>query len=183
MAYIDLQSELPGIVALFKYRPDTARALNQLAESLLRGPDSPLSPAERESIAAYVSERNGCKFCSSSHGAVAKKLWQDKSDIVDAIKKNIDDADIDEKFKALLNIADKVRRDGDRVLESDANKARELGASDREIHDTVLIAAAFCMYNRYVESLGVESPDDPAFYERGADAIIKVGYMGVLPEP
>ena len=182
MAYIDLPPKLPGIVALFKYQPETAKALNQLAETLLRG-ESPLSPAERESIAAYVSERNGCKFCSSSHGAIAKKLWQDKGDIVDAIKQDFENADIDEKFKALLNIAEKVREGCDRVLESDVEKAKELGASDREIHDTVLIAAAFCMYNRYVEGLGVEAPDDPTLYDRGADAIIKVGYMGVLPEP
>jgi len=183
MAYIDLKSELPGMAALLKYRPDTAKTLKQLAESLLRSLDSPLSPAERESIAAYVSELNGCKFCSLSHGATAKKLWQDKSYIVDAIKEDLDSADIDDKFKALLKIAGKVQEGGDRVSESDIEKAKELGASDREIHDTVLIASAACMFGRYLDGLGVETPEDPAFYESMADRAIAVGYMGVIPEP
>lgn len=181
MAYIDLNSELPGIAALFQYRPDAARALNQLAETLLRG-ESPLSPAERETIAAYVSERNGCKFCSSSHGAIAKKLWQDKGDLVDAIKQDCEIADIDDKFKALLNIAGKVREGGRSVSESDIQKAKELGASDLEIHDTVLIAAVFCMYNRYVDGLGVEAPDNPALYDGFAERMVEVGYLGILEE-
>lgn len=181
MAYIDLKSELPGIAALLKYRSDTGYALNQLAETLLRG-ESPLSPAERETIAAYVSERNACKFCSSSHGAMAKKLWQDKSDIVDAIKQDLESAEIDDKFKALLNIADKVRESCDGVSESDVAKAKELGASDRSIHDTVLIAAVFCMYNRYVDNLGVEAPDNPSLYDSFAERMVEVGYLGILEE-
>jgi hypothetical protein len=60
-------------------------------------------------------------------------------------------------------------------------KAKAVGATDREIHDTVLIAALFCLYNKYVDGLASVTPDDPAFYGRLADRIVHHGY-GRLPQ-
>jgi hypothetical protein len=57
--------------------------------------------------------------------------------------------------------------------------ARAEGATDLEIHDTVLIAAAFCMFNRYVDGLGTLAPTDPSVYDRTAERIVSVGYAAV----
>ena len=175
MPHISLPAGIPGIVSLFQYRPDTGNALNELAELLLRG-ESPLSQGERELIASYISYSNECKFCSSIHGAIARELLQEKSAVVDAVKEDIETADISDKMKALLKIAGQVQVSGKQVSSDDIQQARKQGATDMEIHDTVLIAAAFCMYNRYVDGLATLAPDDPTAYEQMAGKVVESGY-------
>jgi hypothetical protein len=51
-----------------------------------------------------------------------------------------------------------------------------VGATDLEIHDTVLIAAAFCMYNRYVDGLATSAPRDPEFYIATGARLAEEGY-------
>ncbi|MEU8660562.1 carboxymuconolactone decarboxylase family protein [Actinoplanes philippinensis] len=160
MPHIELPP-LPGIAGLLAGYPQTAGPLNNLAQTLLRGP-SPLSPAQREIIAAYVSRRNECTFCAETHGAVARRLGAD---------------DTDPLLEPLLAIADRVRVDGRSVTPGDIARARGAGADDRAIHDTVLIAAAFSMYNRYVDGLATLTPTDPAVYERHAHNLASNGYL------
>lgn len=178
MAYIELKSDKPGIVGLLEDYPDTGRPLRQLAEVLLRGPSS-LSEGERELIATYVSSRNDCTFCQSSHGAAAKHLLGDGS-VVEQVKENPESAPVSDKLKALLVIAGQVQEGGDHVTEADIERARSEGASDREIHDTVLIAAAFCLYNRYVDGLGTFAPDDPEAYDQHGAILAEKGYLREL---
>jgi uncharacterized peroxidase-related enzyme len=168
--HIDLPP-LPGIVGLLAGYPETAGPLNSLAEALLRGP-SPLTPAQRETIAAYVSRRNECAFCTETHGAVARHLSGEHGPVPDPVR-----ADTDPRLRALLVIAEKVRVDGRSVTADDVARARAAGADDRAIHDTVLIAAAFCMFNRYVDGLDTITPDDPAQYERHAGNLAANGYL------
>ncbi|NEQ38173.1 MAG: peroxidase-related enzyme [Okeania sp. SIO3I5] len=177
MAHIDIPSNFPGIMGLMKYRPDTGKLLLELSETLLRG-ESPLLLEERELIAAYVSQRNECNFCAGVHGAVAKQLFKNKSNVVDTIYQNLESASITDKLKALLKIAAKVRLDGKQVSEDDIQQAKNLGATDREIHDTVLIAAAFCMFNRYVDGLATTTPKESGAYEQMACHIVESGYAG-----
>ena len=160
---------LPGIAGLLAGHPDTAGPLNALAEALLRGP-SPLTPAERETIAAHVSRRNGCEFCAETHGAVARHLAG--GDLP---------AGGDARLRALLTIAEKVRVDGRSVTADDVAAARAAGADDRAVHDTVLIAAAFCMFNRYVDGLATALPADASHYERHARALAENGYLRPPP--
>ncbi|MEV6303309.1 carboxymuconolactone decarboxylase family protein [Actinoplanes sp. NPDC051861] len=162
---------LPGIAGLLAAHPDTAGALNNLAETLLRGP-SPLTPAERETIAAYVSRRNDCTFCAETHGAVARRLSSDYDEVLAG-----DDDAAGPRMRALLAIADRVRVDGRAVSPHDIAEARAAGADDRTIHDTVLIAAAFCMFNRYVDGLATTTPDDPALYDQRARHLAEHGYL------
>lgn len=176
MAYIDLPAEYPGIRSLMMYRPETALPLNELAQTLLRGP-STLSPGEREMIASYVSKRNECKYCSSTHGAIARHLLEDKESIVQQVWADPETAEISNKLKALLQIAGKVQESGKKVTETHIRTAKEAGATDIEIHDTVLIAAAFCMFNRYVDGLGTWAPDDQDLYDRIGKQRADEGYM------
>ncbi len=176
MAHISLQDGVPGIRSLVLYRPDTGKPLYELAQVLLRA-DSPLSPGERELIAAYVSAQNECVFCSCSHAAAARYLYQDEEQTVDLVLADYQSAPISDKIKALLSIAGKVQADARTVSEADVALARSCGASDRDIHDTVLIAAAFCMFNRYVDGLGTSTPSDPDAYRLMGERMGSLGYV------
>ncbi|MDA0206935.1 MAG: peroxidase-related enzyme [Acidobacteria bacterium] len=170
--------DLPGIRALMSYRPETSKPLNELVEVLLRGP-STLTRGERELIATVVSSRNECRYCCSIHGAVAAQQLEGGEDLVEKAKQNLAGAALSEKMKALLTIAGEVQLGAKNVSERDIAKARELGATDLEIHDTVLIAAAFCMFNRYVDGLATLTPDDPDFYRERGVVLADKGYVGV----
>ncbi len=178
MAHIQVEEGIPGIRSLVMFRPETGKPLYELAQVLLRG-ESSLTEAERELIAAYVSHLNKCVFCASSHAAAARCLLGDKRNIVDEVLNDMQQAGINEKIKSLLHIAGKVQVLGREVKTEDIASARELGATDREIHDTVLIAATFCMFNRYVDGLASLTPTDPAVYEAMGERM-KNGY--VLPQ-
>ena len=174
MPHIALPEGLPGISAGFAFRPETAKPMRELAHILLHEPGS-LSPGERELIATYVSSRNCTTFCAMSHGAAAAAHLGSAA-VVDKIKADLESAPVSDKLKALLTIAGKVQQDGKLVTATDIEAARNLGASDLEIHDTVLIAAAFCMYNRYVDGLGTWQPTDPAMYEQMGRHLAEQGY-------
>ena len=176
MAYISLPADLPGITSAFAFRPETAKPMRELAETLLRGP-SPLTSAERETIAAFVSSRNDCHFCQASHSAAAAHHMGGSYDVVEAVKRDVASAPITPKLRTLLAIADKVQQGGKRVTVDDIDAARQAGASDVEIHDAVLIAAAFCMFNRYVDGLATLTPTDPALYDQMGQRMAREGYI------
>jgi uncharacterized peroxidase-related enzyme len=176
MPHIELPVGLPGILGPMAFRPETAKPLNELAEILLRGPSS-LSPGERELIATYVSSRNDCFFCQTIHGAVAAYHLDGNEQLVLDVKESTERAPISDKLKALLAIAGAVQRGGKNVQPDDVERARRLGATDLEIHDTVLIAAAFCMYNRYVDGLATWAPGDPAAYRDPGARLAREGYI------
>jgi uncharacterized peroxidase-related enzyme len=177
MPYIDLPAGVPGIRSLFEFRPETAAPMLQLAEVLLRGPGT-LSMGERELIAAYVSRRNGCGFCELSHSAFAAVQLADDWDLVESVKDDLDTAEVDDKLRALLTIAGQVQEGGLAVTEEAVERAREAGATDVEVHDAVLIAAVFCMFNRYVDGLGTWNPGTtPQDFRPRAVALARDGYL------
>lgn len=177
MPHIGLPEQIPGISSAFAFRPETAKPMRELAELLLRGP-STLSSGEREMIAAYVSSENDCYFCHASHrSAAANHLGGDYA-LVDSVRADPETASITPKLKALLAIAKKVAKGGMEVTPSDIDRARSEGATDVEIHDTVLIAAAFCMFNRYVDGLATWTPiDEPELYDAMGRRMAHEGYL------
>jgi uncharacterized peroxidase-related enzyme len=176
MPHISLPEGLPGITSGFAFRPETAKPMRELAHVLLHGP-STLSPGERELIATYVSSKNDCYFCQTSHGAAAAAHMGNDWGLVEQVKRDFVRAEVSEKLKALLTIAGKVQQGGKHVTPADVTSARELGASDAEIHDTVLIAAAFCMYNRYVDGLATWQPEDQGMYASMGEHLATHGYL------
>jgi uncharacterized peroxidase-related enzyme len=173
MPHISLP-DLPGIRGLMAFRPETAAPINALVDFLLRGPNS-LSPGERELIAAYVSSQNDCRYCQTIHGAVAAHHLGDEA-LVAQVKCDLQRAAVSGKLKALLMIAGKTALGGKQVMPADVEAARAHGATDLEIHDTVLIAAVFCMCNRYVDGLATTAPDDADFYRQRAALVAEHGY-------
>jgi uncharacterized peroxidase-related enzyme len=147
---------------------------------LLRGA-STLSRGERELIAAYVSKRNECTYCTSSHSATAAAQLPGGAAQVEQTLAGPDAAPVSAKLRALLDIAGLVQVSGRMVTEDAVAKARAEGATDLEIHDTVLIAAAFCMFNRYVDGLGAPAPGDPAQYAASSRFLVENGYQVLRP--
>lgn len=176
MPHIELPEGVPGIVSLLTQYPDSAKHLSGLAQAVLRGPSS-LTEAERELIATFVSSGNECEFCANSHAAAARSLLGNECKLVDDILENGATAGISDRLRSLLNIAGKVRRDGRLVTPDDVSSARTAGADDKAIHDTVLIAAMFCMYNRYVDGLATIAPKDQSSYREMGERLAAHGYV------
>jgi len=180
MAHIPLLEGLPGIRGPMVFSPETTKPLGALAEALLTGPHT-LTLAEREMIATYVSSENDCYYCQHCHGAIAAQhLGGGDADyeFIIQLKRDFESTDLTAKMKALLNIAGKVQKGGKQVTTADVDRARTEGATDKEIHDTVLIAAAFCMFNRYVDGLATWQPQDPEIYREIGKQTAQLGYVG-----
>jgi uncharacterized peroxidase-related enzyme len=178
MPHITLNTDQPGIRGLFWFRPETAQPLCELVEVLLRG-DHTLSRGERELIAAYVSALNECRYCTATHAAYAAAQLPEGMALVDQVRADVAAAPISPKLRALLGIAAAVQRSGRDVTGGAVAAAREEGATDLEIHDTVLIAAAFCMYNRYVDGLATVASEQDQDYADRAQRLVSAGYLPV----
>lgn len=174
MPHIPLEAHLPGITGLLEYRQDTAAPIRELTQILLRG-ESTLTQGERELIASLVSSRNQCTFCTTAHTAAADILLGE-SKTCELVKQDFETAPVSDKMKALLHIAALVQQNGKLVTTAAADRAKAAGATDREIHDTVLIAALFCLYNKYVDGLASVTPGEPAYYEKLGERIVHHGY-------
>jgi uncharacterized peroxidase-related enzyme len=175
MPHIALPEGLPGMRSAMAFRPETAKRTRRSSPARRE-----LAYArERELIATYVSYLNDCDYCQTIHGAIAAANLNGDEDLVKRVKADFRYADISDKLKALLPIAAKVQKGGKYVTAQDVENARKFGATDLEIHDTVLIAAAFCMYNRYVDGLDTIQPrDERGYIERGKQ-VAREGYVVV----
>ena len=177
MAHIQLPEGLPGIRGPMAFSPHTAKPMNELAEILLRDDNNTLTRGERELIGAYVSYQNDCFFCQNVHGALAQHYMQCDMQFIDSIKNDFQSTSISEKLKTLLTIAGSVQKGGGFVTTAQIEVAKNAGATDKEIHDTVLIAAAFCMFNRYVDGLATWAPADRNVYVQRAKMRAEEGYL------
>lgn len=178
MSHIDLPAGLPGITAGFAFRPETASPMRELAHVLLyESGNEGFTSGERELIAAFVSSRNTCYFCETSHAAAATHHFGGDPALVAAVCSGYRLAPISNKLKALLAIAEQVQVDGKRVTKELVERARVEGATDLDIHDTVLIAAAFSMYNRYVDGLATWQPREPEMYVEMGKRLAEQGYV------
>lgn len=178
MPYIPLEENLPGITGLLEYRQDTGAPIRELTQVLMRGPSS-LSEADRELIATIVSSENQCRFCTLAHAAAAN-LLNGECDTVQAMIENLETSPLPEKTKALLSIAKQVQTGGKHVGTTHIDRAKNAGATDIEIHDTVLIAALFCLYNRYVDGLATVLPKEESYFDTLAHKLATHGYRRVV---
>lgn len=174
--YIQLDQDFPGIVSLFMYDRETAKNLTAMGQTIMRRERNGLSPGQRELIASFVSKLNDCKFCCDSHSACTKEYLGE--DLVNEVIRECNVEALPEKFRSLLCIAAAVQGLDRNQIPRTIAQAKELGASDEEIHDTVLVTAFFCMCNRYVDGLGTTfRPGEP---EEGGRSLYTYGYtMGV----
>jgi len=175
MPHIAIPEGLPGIRGPLSLRPDVAKPLGAFMEVLMRD-DHTLSRGERELIATYVSYLNDCFFCEHAHGGVAQHYLQCNVAFMTQVKRDFTATSLSDKMKSLLAIAGSVQKGGKHVTDEQIEQAKKAGATDLEIHDTVLIAAAFCMFNRYTDGLATWAPTNMNFYIDRAPEIAAKGY-------
>jgi len=180
MPHINVDESLPGIRSLMAFSPGTAEPMSKLANLLLRNHEG-LIMADSELIATYVSYLNDCFYCHHSHGEIACIYLGGDRELVEQVRKDYTTAAISEKLKSLLAIAAKVQRGGKFVTEADVVNAKANGADDKDIHDTVLIAATFSMFNRYVDGLDSFTPSNASAYEAMGERMAEVGYVPPVP--
>lgn len=172
MSHIDLsKQEGHGIQKLFSFSPKSAKPLLDLTQTILVEEGS-LPRWFREVIASFVSDQNECQFCFMSHQSVAFALLDEK-EIQKEVERNV-------MWQNLILIAQSVTKKDRRMLpEMDTliNIAKESGATDQQIHDTVLIASAFNMYNRYVDGMGLsDSVQDEKIFKGMGKRLAEHGY-------
>lgn len=174
--------EVPGIVAAMQLSPGLALHLRGLADELLVRdfPGATLTRAERELIATAVSAGNDCFYCMDSHGAFAGELLRRANATgVDALIDSVKSGRAQEmgaKMAALVHLASTVQESPRRLTREDVVRALEAGATDADTQLAVLIASAFCMYNRMVDGLRARTPANEAAYAARATEIAEHGY-------
>lgn len=145
--------ETPHLADVFKTFPDHIKPLLDYHDALLRG-DSPLSIAERELIAAYVSGLNACNFCFGAHKAMARAFGVDET-VIDALIEDVETAPVDNKLKPLLKYVAKLKDLPPRLTDADAQAVYDAGWPERALFDAVQVAALFNLMNRIIEGTGV----------------------------
>ena len=175
MAHVTLNSDLPGITGLLNTWPLPGEPIRDLTQYILRGENS-LSEGERELIASMVCVGNSCQFCSNAHIAAAARYIGSK-ETVNAILQQPFGGEVDNRIAHLLEISGAVGISGSLVTESMIESAKQAGATDLEIHDTIMIAALFSFYNRYVDGLATDLPENESYYEMLADRLTTSGYV------
>ena len=185
MPHINVDPNLPGIRSLMAFSPETATPMGKLANLMLHTNEG-LRMAEREMIATYVSYLNDCFYCEQSHGAIVTCYLNDDNNLIEQVKKDYQHAEISDKMKTLLSIAGSVQKGGKHVTQQQIDDAKNAGATDRDIHDSVLITAMFCMFNRYVDGLASNTPTDLSSYPLRAKQVAEHGYGNYIfstPQP
>ena len=169
------RADVPQIMHLFAFKPEATQHLRSFTHAVMRGP-SPLDPKLRELIAAFVSTRNQCKFCSGSHVAVAAKLYND-GELVTSVVRDFRSAPIDDAQKLLFEYLEKLTLAPATTTAEDVDGLRTAGWSDEAIYDAVTVCAMFNFYNRWIEGSGVQDMTAEG-YARSADRLATVGYAG-----
>lgn len=162
------------LLQVFERYRATAKPLLQYHEALMRGP-SPLSVAERELIAAYVSGLNQCRYCHGVHAATARAFGVE-AERLDALLVDLDGAD--PKLRPLLAYVQKLTTAPTRVGEADAEAVFAAGWDEDALHDAIAVCCLFNFMNRYVEGLGLAHDD--AYAEVGGRRLHQGGYRALL---
>jgi uncharacterized peroxidase-related enzyme len=162
------RARAPDLMRLLLHRPELfGRGYSRWTQRVMRGP-SLWSVGERELMASFVSEANGCAFCYGAHWPIARRALR-----VDA--PGWRDASISRELQATLGLLEKLVRAPGSVTPSDVDTVRAVGVADEAIEQAVHVCAIFCVMNRLANALDFELPS-PAAFERMAGPLLRFGY-------
>ncbi|NCT05003.1 MAG: peroxidase-related enzyme [Sphingomonadales bacterium] len=145
----------PALDKVFKRFPHTVMPLLEYHDRLLRD-RSPLTVAERELIAAYVSGINACTYCHGAHVVAARAFGID-ADVFEGLMADLESSAIDEKLKPLLAYVGKLTRTPAMMAQADADRVYAAGWDEKALFDAVSVCALFNFMNRIVEGSGIKS--------------------------
>jgi uncharacterized peroxidase-related enzyme len=145
----------PDLARVFKRFPHTVAPLLEYHDRLLRDP-SPLTVAERELIAAYVSGINSCTYCHGAHVVAARAFGVD-ANLFEGLMADLATSAVDEKLKPLLAYVGKLTRTPAMMNDADAAPVYAAGWDEQALFDAVSVCALFNFMNRIVEGSGIKS--------------------------
>ncbi len=175
MAYLPSLPDDAVLLDVFRAYPQTARPLLDYHQALLRGP-SPLSEAERELIAAYVSGLNACRYCHGVHAATAKAFGMPEGTL-GALLADVGTAPVTERMKPLLRYVGKLTLTPAKIIPGDAEAVLAAGWEEQALHDAVAVCGLFSLMNRLVEGLGITAGED--YFIAAARRLTGTGYTGL----
>ncbi|MFQ5970889.1 MAG: carboxymuconolactone decarboxylase family protein [Alphaproteobacteria bacterium] len=172
MPFFSFLEDASGVGDVMVHQPERYLPLARFTQLLMRGP-SPLSAAERELIAAYVSGLNGCGYCHGSHTAIAADLGVEP-DLLRALLDDVEGANVEERMKPVLRYVEKLTQSPSRMTQADADAVFAAGWDEQALADAVAICALFNLYNRVVDGHGITgSPDN---FAEVAERVNRQGY-------
>jgi uncharacterized peroxidase-related enzyme len=163
------------LMDVFAAYPAGVQPLLELHEALLRGP-SPLSVAERELLAAYVSGLNDCSYCHGVHTATAEAFGLEPG-VLEAALADLDRAPVPERMKPVLRYAGTLTRTPARITPADADAVYAAGWTEQALHDAIMVCALFNFMNRMVDGHGIDA--DPSYYPVSGQRLKDRGYAGL----
>jgi uncharacterized peroxidase-related enzyme len=176
-----------GLLQIFQAFREAARPLLEYHEVLLRG-DSPFSAAERELIAAYVSDLNDCHYCRAVHFQTAVALGIGADTIANLFSgsreehvrhgRNPPDWRIDHRMRPVLAFVGKLTLSPGSITAADVDAIFAAGWDDRALHDATAICGLFNLTNRLVNGLGIEAPE--SYIRLAAQRLAQSGYAQLL---
>jgi len=175
MAYLPSLPADAVLLDVFRAYPDSARPLMDYHQALLRGP-SPLSVAERELIAAYVSGLNACRYCHGVHTATARAFGIGEGTL-GALLADVTTAPVAEQMKPILRYVGKLTLAPAKITHEDAEAVLAAGWEEQALHDAVAVCGLFNMMNRLVEGLGITAGED--YFQTAAGQLAGAGYAGL----
>jgi uncharacterized peroxidase-related enzyme len=165
-----------GVRHILQLNTPAGRALVEFHTALLRG-DSPLSPAQLELIAAYVSGLNACQYCYGVHSQVAQAFGLEGS-FIEALVADLDTARVDARMRPLLAYARKLTLTPAKMTQADADAVFAAGWSERALHDVVLTTCLFNFMNRLLDGHGCKG--GPEIYADRGKGLRERGYDPLL---
>lgn len=175
MAFLPSLGCNPVLLDVFKAFPAPTAPLLDYHEALLRGP-SPLTVAERELIAAFVSSLNGCRYCTGVHTATAEFLGVPAGTVA-RLADDDEFAAAEPRLRPILAYARKLTRSPTSITQADADAVLDAGWDEQALHDAVAVCCLFNFMNRYVEGLGIEA--DAKYFAISAERLSKNGYKAL----
>lgn len=154
---------VPNVFRALGHRPAELRAFLDYHDALMGRSDG-LSKAERELVVVATSGANHCTYCVVAHGAILRIRTKDPQ-LADQVATNPWSVELDERGRAIVDLALALTREPELFGETDLAQARAAGLTDEEIWDIGAITALFAMSNRLAHLTALRP--NPQFYIMG----------------
>jgi uncharacterized peroxidase-related enzyme len=158
---------------VFRAHQDIYSHHTRVSEAIMRGP-SPLTPAQRELIGAYVSALNACHYCYGGHREAAK-VFGVAPETIDGLIKDLATAPIDSKLRPILAFVKKLTLTPAQMTQADADDVFAAGWAEDALHSAIAVCCHFNFMNRLVDGHGIKA--DPALFTERGRKHVEMGYV------
>jgi uncharacterized peroxidase-related enzyme len=174
MTYLPGLAEDATLIEVFKAHPSVGAAIMMLNDAVMRQP-APFSPAEREAIAAYVSQINACQYCGALHADAATKLGMAAEDVAALCLRP--EAPPDPRLTPVLAYVAKLTTQPAQVSQADVRRILDAGWDEGAVSFAAFVAGVYALMNRVVEGHGITIAKDRV--DAGGRRLTETGYAGI----